>query len=208
MISGLPRPQWPDEARHVARRDLAVFAVLAAAVLGLEAGGETVRVLLRFDREPIVAGEYWRLITGHLVHLGWGHALLNLAALGLVIASFRPLLGWSRWTMIALAAATAIDLGLWFSDPPVTWYVGLSGVLHGLVAAAAIALIRFAPRMAVTVLAILTAKLAWEAFRGALPFTAELSGGDVIVEAHLWGAVGGVVAALLLTGLRRRSAPL
>jgi len=208
MISGLLPAQWPDDARHTAGRDLAIFAVFAAIVLGLEAGGDGVRLLLRFDLEPIVAGQYWRLLTGHLVHLGWGHAILNLVALGLIVAGFRPLLGWGRWAIVALVAAAAIDFGLWFSDPPVAWYVGLSGVLHGLVVAGGIVLLRLAPRAAAIILVAVVAKLAWEALRGALPFTAELSGGDVIEEAHLWGAIGGAVAVLLLAGLRRPVAPL
>jgi len=208
MISGLPPAQGPETARHRVGPDLLVFALLAVIVLGLEAGGDAARLLLRFDRDQIAVGQLWRLITGHIVHLGWGHALLNLTALGLVVIGFRPLLNWGGWTIVALVSAASIDLGLWFSTPPIAWYVGLSGVLHGLVVAAAILLLRTAPRMAVTLLAAVAVKLAWESLRGALPFTAELSGGDVIEEAHLWGAVGGAIAGLLLAWRRRPPAPL
>ena len=39
---------------------------------------------LRFDRGGIAAGEVWRLLTGHLVHLGASHTYLNIAGLALV----------------------------------------------------------------------------------------------------------------------------
>jgi membrane associated rhomboid family serine protease len=53
---------------------LAVCAVLAA-------GGDELRDLGRYDRQAIESGEYWRLVSGHLVHLGFGHVWPNLAAL-------------------------------------------------------------------------------------------------------------------------------
>lgn len=208
MISGLLAGQGPEDGRHGIGRDLVFFAVIAGLVLGLEAGGDNLRMLLRFDREPIQAGQYWRLLTAHLVHLGWRHALMNLVALGLIIIGFRPLMSWRRWGIVAIASVAAIDFGLWFSTPPVIWYVGLSGVLHGLVVAAALALVRLAPRTGAAILIAVAVKLAWELFRGALPFTAELAGGDVIVEAHLWGAIGGAAAGLLLAGLRPVPTPL
>jgi len=208
MISGKPGPQWAADARWTTGRDLIVFAAVAVLVIVLETGGEAVRLLLRFDRDGLKAGEYWRLVTGHLVHLGWGHALLNLAALGLIVTAFRPLIGWGRWGIAALAAMISIDVGLWLSSPPVGWYVGLSGVLHGMVVAAAVELLATSPRTGFVILAAVAAKLAWEALRGPLPFTVGLSGGDVIEEAHLWGAIGGGLAAVVILGLRKSDAPL
>ena len=41
------------------------------------------------------------------------------------------------------------------------------------------------------------AKLSYEQFFGALPMTAEASGGPVWVNSHLYGALGGVVATLV-----------
>jgi membrane associated rhomboid family serine protease len=48
------------------------------------------------------------------------------------------------------------------------------------------------------------AKLAWEHFQGALPFTAGTLSLPVVHEAHSYGAIGGLLAAVWL-GRERRS---
>ena len=45
---------------------------------------------------------------------------------------------------------------------------------------------------------IVAGKLAWEQFAGPLPGSESGSGGPVIVDAHLYGAVGGLLAAVLI----------
>ena len=203
MISGLPPAQWPQEAGTASVRDLAALATIAFVVLVLEAGGDGVRMALRFDRGAVMDGQGWRLLTGHLVHLGWAHALMNLAALSLLAVAARPWLGPGAWALAALASAAAVDLGLWLSRPAIDWYVGLSGILHGLAATAGIVILRDAPLTAGALLLALAAKLAWEAVQGPLPLTAAASGGEVVVAAHLWGALGGAVVGLILAGLRQ-----
>src|SRR5438270_2120421 len=39
--------------------------------------GEPGRLLLRYDRAALAAGQWWRLVTAHVVHLDVRHALLN-----------------------------------------------------------------------------------------------------------------------------------
>ena len=39
------------------------------------------------------------------------------------------------------------------------------------------------------------AKLVWEQLAGELPMTSELIGGNVVTASHIWGAVGGLLAA-------------
>ena len=58
------------------------------------------------------------------------------------------------------------------------------------------------------VLAILVAgKLVWEQLAGPLPGSESASGGAVIVDAHLYGAMGGVLATLLMWRRVRTAAP-
>ncbi len=162
----------------------------AALCLVLAAGGEAVRAFARFDRAGIEAGQLWRLVTGHWVHLGWGHTLLNVAALGAVAVLFTDVMSRRDWLLGTLLAMAAIDAGLYWLEPGVAWYVGMSGVLHGLVLVGASRLAAVQPGLGGAVLAGLAAKLVWEAVGGPSPWTEAMAGGPVIVGAHLYGAAG------------------
>lgn len=174
-----------------------VLILLAVVVLGLALAGEQARLALRFERGAIADGELWRLVSAHLVHLGWRHALLDLAAALMIGALFGNLFRPARWLWIGTASAFAIAAGLWWLSPGVDWYVGLSGVLHGALAAVAISLAREGDTAGYLLLVALVGKLAYEQWVGPLWMTAEAAGGPVIVAAHLYGALGGVLAAVL-----------
>ena len=66
-----------------------------------------IRELLRFDRGGIAAGELWRLLTGHFVHLGVSHTLLNLAGLLLVWVLVGAACTWRQWLLVMAASMTA-----------------------------------------------------------------------------------------------------
>ena len=183
----------------------APLLVLALAVL-LLAGDEPARAL-RYQRAAVLDGEWWRLLSAHLVHLGWAHLWLNLAGLLLVWLLFGPRLRPVAWLAVFLLSALGTGLGLFWFSPGLDWYVGLSGVLHGLFVAGALAECRFEPRMGGLLLVLLAVKLAWEQFMGATPGTAEMIGAAVVVDAHLYGAVsGGLACAFLFVAGRRRKA--
>ena len=167
-------------------------------------GGSAARLALRFDRAGIRDYEMWRLATGHFVHLGWAHFVMNIAGLALVWLLFGACFSASQWTAILLLAIAGIDIGLWFLDPDLVWYVGLSGALHGMLAAGVVAAVMRGSTESVVLGILLVGKLAWEQFLGPLPGTAGIAGGDVVVNSHLYGAVSGGLAALLVNrvGLR------
>jgi len=184
-------------------------SLLAPAAIGLmsallELGGEPVRTALRYERSGLEAGELWRLITGHLVHLGPSHMVMNVIALAVLALVLGPLLRGRDWIWIGLAAALAIDGGLYWANPSVLWYVGLSGVLHGFWAGACtFGLARRRPE-AVPLTLLLAGKLGYEAFVGPVPLTGEIAAGPVVTAAHAWGALGGAAAPLVLLAIRRR----
>jgi rhomboid family GlyGly-CTERM serine protease len=167
--------------------------------------GEPGRLLLRYDREALAAGEWWRLLTAHVVHLGVRHALLNDLGLALMWALFARDYSLRQWAAVVLGAVVAIDAGLWLCDSTLEWYVGSSGALHGVMAAGALAhLRRGEPAGAVLALALL-AKLAYEYWAGALPFSAGL---PVVTSAHLYGVIGGsAVAAFMKPRARSAAGP-
>ena len=189
-------------------RRLVLLLMLVAAAVALAAGGDDVRLVLRYERLAILDGEWWRFLTGHLVHLGWSHLLLNLAGLSLVwalLGTCYPAAGWLAVTGVTLTVISSAFLAL---EPALEWYVGLSGLLHGWFVAGAVVL-AFDPspgerRFAALLLALAIAKVGYEQWIGPLPMTAESAGGPVIVDAHLYGAVGGAFAAAGVIIWRRR----
>jgi rhomboid family GlyGly-CTERM serine protease len=166
--------------------------------LVLEMGGDPLRAWGRYDRDALAAGEAWRLITGHLVHLGWGHLWPNLLALVVMASLFEEVLSTRAWAAVSLAAALSIDLGLYVLEPQVQWYVGLSGVLHGVVACGALLLARRRSTVGVLLAIGLAGKLVFEQVVGPVPFTQASVGGPVITAAHLYGAAAGATAAVLM----------
>ena len=167
--------------------------------------GETGREWLRYDRAGIAAGEIWRLLTGHLVHLGVSHAILNVAGLVLVWLLVGRAYRWNQWLWVMAGSLAAIDMGLWFGAPSLDWYVGLSGLLHGMLAAGVVAGLVERSGEAAILAAVVAGKLAWEQFAGPLPGSEATSGGAVIVDAHLYGVIGGTLVALILIRVRGRA---
>jgi rhomboid family GlyGly-CTERM serine protease len=194
------RPIGPRVGAWVPVLVIATIAVLFAL------GGEGARGALRFERGALEAGEVWRLLTGHLVHLGWGHLWMNLAALALIRLLIADAFATGDWIAAAVVSALAIDLGLYVLSPGIGWYVGLSGVLHGLLAAGALVLLRTQPLLGALLGGGLILKLLLEQTAGPLPLSETTAGGDVITEAHLYGAAAGTAYGALRATSRRGSA--
>ena len=176
------------------RRGLALLLACLLLLLPTLAG-EAGRALLRYERSALAAGEWWRLVSAHLVHLDLRHALLNVVGLALVWALFARDYSPKAWLAIVLGAVAAIDAGLWLGDSTVQWYVGSSGALHGALAAGVLAHVRKGEPHGWLLAGLLAAKLLYEQAVGALPF----SGSDpVVVDAHLYGVAGGATVAAFL----------
>lgn len=167
--------------------------VLLVPCLLLAAAGEPARMLLRYDRAAIEHGELWRLFTGNFVHLGLGHLLEDMAGLVLLWLLFEDVLpGW-RTPAVVCVGSLAVGLGLLIGDRQVDWYVGISGALDTLWAAGALTLMRQRDRFGWMLAGVLLVKLVYEQCFGALPFSSVSSGGLVIVDAHLYGALAGAL---------------
>lgn len=165
---------------------------------------------LRFDRELIAAGDWWLLLSANLVHLGWNHWLLNCAGLLLIYMLFGEDFSVAFWLALLVFDSIALALCLYWFKPDLYWYVGLSGSLHGLFAAGLYAEWRRSKGFALLLGGALLAKLIWEQLYGAMPGSAEAAGGPVVVEAHSYGALWGVVWMCLYLAwqaCRRRTTP-
>jgi len=146
----------------------------------------------RFNRSLVEQGDIWLLFSGHIVHLNWSHWALNMAGLAIVAFFFSAHASLKQWLAVIFVSVCMINAGLWLWLTDVRSYVGLSGVLHGLFLYGALREIRFYPASGYVLTAVLIAKLTWEFFNGALPGSEEMTGGRVLTEAHLLGAIGGI----------------
>jgi len=153
---------------------------------------------LRYQRDAVAHGEYWRLLSAHFIHLNWTHGLFNLLGLVLVWLLFASRLRQTQWGWVGLCSIIGIDLGIQFFHPAIGWHAGASGLLHGLFAAGAVASLRQSGWRSGIYLLLLVVKIAWEQFAGALPGSAEAISARVVIEAHFYGAISGAVIAALL----------
>lgn len=179
-------------------------ALLGAGMIVLIGAFEVIGAAewLRYDRGAMVAGEWWRLLSAHLVHLGPGHAVVNAAALMLLVVLVGRYLTTREWLATGILSALAVSLGVWWLLPEIERFVGLSGTLHGLMVAGAMAAWPHQRALAGTILGFVLVKLAWEWLVGPTPGTAGLAGGHVLVESHLYGASAGLACGLGRSALR------
>lgn len=177
------------------------FALLGACALigAVELAGDAARSALSFDRVALASGEAWRVLTAHFVHLDARHATLNALGLVLMWALFARDYSPGRWAAIYCCALLTVSAGLWWLDPEVQWYVGASGALHGVMTAGTLAHLRRGDLDGWILAIFIVAKLAYEQFAGSMPFAGDA---HTIVDAHLYGAVGGLAPALVLKSRR------
>lgn len=199
MHDAQSREDAPDTGgapwRHPASAHLPALLLGVAALL-LALGGNTIRLALRFQHDDIAHGQLWRLLTCHLVHLGWLHLTLDLAGLVIIWLLVGVAYSVRTWWLLILVIALGISGGLYLLRPALLWYVGLSGLLHGMLTAGALGQIHRRPVESGVILAGLTAKLTWEQLHG--PLSGALLAGPVVVDAHLYGSITGAAAAGLL----------
>jgi rhomboid family GlyGly-CTERM serine protease len=188
---------------HLDGRRLWAFLAICAVLVALESLGDEGRLALRYERELIAQGQWWRLVTGHIVHLGWTHLALNVMGLALMWALFLPDYSLRGWALILAGSLVTIDAAFFFLERDVRWYVGLSGLLHGVMAAGTIASVRRREPGAWILVPFLTAKLIYEQTIGTMPYSLDSADGPVVVDAHLYGVLGAVIGVMALRGRRQ-----
>ena len=149
---------------------------------------------LVYDRSAIAEGEWWRLITGHLVHSDGAHALWDISALA-IIGSMMESQGRRRMLLAATTGMLTVNLCLWFGLPALSRYCGLSGVLHGLFVVALADLLRTSRHPLCLLVALgLGIKLLLETSSGQSLVVA--TAWPSVPLTHLAGAMGGVLTCV------------
>jgi rhomboid family GlyGly-CTERM serine protease len=173
----------------------AALAVATALLLLPLLGGDELKLVWRYERTGIANGQWWRFLTAHLVHLDALHALLNAVGLSLLWMLFARSYRLWQWLLAIGASLIAMGIGFWFFSTELAWYVGASGLLHGVFACGCLAMLRQGDRIGLIAAVIFVGKLAYEHWLGPLPFE---RADQVVTVAHLYGAIGGAALGLLL----------
>ena len=146
-----------------------------------------------YYHSAIEKGQLWRLVTAHFCHTNGYHLLLNGIGLVVVVSLFFDTFKKQRLLPLLLFSAVFISLCLFFIEPTTQGYVGLSGVLHGLFAFGVCDELRKKDKWGVILGIGFIVKIAFEQFNGPAASTESLIGATVLINAHLYGAIAGVV---------------
>jgi rhomboid family GlyGly-CTERM serine protease len=150
-----------------------------------------------YQRDLIAQGEVWRLITGHFFHTNINHLILNLAALWLLWALHKGYYRPATYGALFLFSALICSSGLFYFSPQLFRYVGLSGVLHGVFVWGAIEDIKHRDITGYLLFVGVWLKIIYEQLYGANSDISHLIEANVAIDAHLWGAIGGLLFAFL-----------
>nr|WP_168711053.1 rhombosortase [Ningiella ruwaisensis] len=153
---------------------------------------------LALRADAITNGRYYQLVTAHFIHTNSWHLLLNMGGLAITYLLFYEHLRLVR-TLFAIAFCTvglSICL-LAFTD--ITWYAGLSGTLHGLFTFALVFDLQSRRVSSYALAGIGLAKLFYEQMGGSTADTAALIDVNVAVDGHLYGAICGFIAGLIIS---------
>jgi len=177
------------------QHSLLVCAVAAIAVIAYFFDNALADFFV-YHRQLISQGEFWRILSGHFFHTNGYHLLLNLAALILLWALHGQFYSLKNYSLLFITSTLVCSAGLYFFSPDISQYVGLSGVLHGIFVFGAIIDIRQKDKTGYLLFAGVWLKIAHEQFYGASEDVSTLIGASVAIDAHLWGAVGGLLFSI------------
>jgi rhomboid family GlyGly-CTERM serine protease len=158
---------------------------------------------LAFDRMQIQQFQWWRLVTGNLLHTNTNHLLLNLTAVALLWALHGQYFTLANYTLMFFVLCISTTLLIYGFAEQLQWYVGLSGVLHGVFLIGAYFDIKQGMKTGWLLLLGVLVKVGHEQIFGASQDIADLINATVAIDAHLFGTLSGLVIILILYGKLR-----
>ena len=141
------------------------------------------------------------LLLAPLVHDGWEHLFLNSAPL-VLLGTFVLAAGTRRFLLATVFIAIFSGLGVWLFTPPQYLVIGASGVIFGWLGLLLMRGIVERSWWHIAVGLLIGLLYGYQLLAGVLPGDERVSW-----QAHLFGFIGGLVAAILFRRRRPRPAP-
>ena len=175
---------------------LGLCLILSALILCLAAMDALIFDALSLEPTKVADGEVWRLFTANLVHFGWLHTLMNVAALLLCVLAFFAEYSLKKFSLLLFWCCARVGVGIYLLNPEYSPYAGLSGAIHGLMVAGLLLNRTYPVWIRIIALSLVVAKLVQENSAGyeATDLQALLPVA-VAVESHLYGALAGLAFA-------------
>lgn len=180
------------------KRGYTPFCILLLLAMLMFVLPESVQQLFAYQRADLASAELWRLISGHLLHSNFYHLLLNAGGLLIIMllhAGYqRQLALW--WQL--LFSALLISCLLYWLQPDIQRYLGLSGILHSLLFFGALLDIKTGKTGGILLTLGILAKIGYEQYQGPDAELGRLISATVAIDAHLYGVISGALLFGLL----------
>ncbi|GIU15618.1 MULTISPECIES: rhombosortase [unclassified Shewanella] len=158
---------------------------------------------LAYQRNLIIDGQWWRLVSGNLLHTNAWHLYMNLAGLWVILALHEQHYQAKGLSLVFFILCLMQGLGLLVFFPSLIGYVGLSGMLHGLFTYGAVLDIRRGLKSGYLLLLGVFLKVAYEQYFGASLEMTQLIDARVATEAHLVGLLSGLICVGVFIAYKR-----
>ena len=179
-------------------KPLVFLGIFTLVIIALGFTGQWVNEYLSYDRHALLSGELWRVLTAHLVHSNVYHTFMNLGILAVSVFLFGKCTHVSGWLVVFVSLCLLDSLGLFVFSSHVVNYVGMSGVLYGILSFGLLKDIKKGKWINGITLLLLAGKIIWEQLPGYdVNYLRSKIDAAVIVDAHLYGYIGGIVLYLI-----------
>lgn len=181
------------------------LSVLSAIFFAL---GDFAIAHLALEPNAVQQGDWWRLITAHWLHFTFYHFGINVIAFVAITALFFTQESARRFTASLAIMCVLLGLALALLNPEYSPYVGLSGLLHGILVQGIIKTRDYSRSIKGIALLLVGVKLGYEQSPWYSAEDLEIAvGAQIAVDAHLYGAILGLLVGALMCVIGRSQNP-